>query len=1463
MESLQAVPQVTSTPFDEILSEIDSQIAKPSRQSVGASTHLTEPSNNDLHLLVPPSLEPFFRQSYFLSFDNLKSFQTLVETTLSLSETSATKAHEPPHRNPLNQSAMKMSLTASVALKSMSYRRDDTARLATTLDTVKAHVNCSTQVFDNLNQTAQTALSRLDALRRKQSSKPTHKRSRAAQKLQTPLALSQVLPLGRDLPRNSRIPSTPMGPVSPHSRGETHTVTGGKIRSQRKDTTHTAMKEAMKILTQTRSVSSGHYRHTNPPCHTAVLRTEQMESAFFNRTLPPLSINDLEIQSLIDIKTISTILTNTSRPCRICRSPRHRRARSLPPLRLSPPASQISQDAFETSSSSLSWHVVSILVEQYLSDILTSIHKITRTSRLHPETRKTLPSSFSLKMHPRRPLSIRKHDLTTQALFQPVQATVSNQRALTEYANRFEMTQNHWRPHLPREILTATGIISFPTRLATDNTTTLTSLPPILSNFLHAIHSLPVNPEARLDPVHQHSLDEVEITILSVLSLFLTNGFFTNTRLPLPTATSYASLQRALQLTLHILHCFRKAQSHPSPRRRKRRQYSSDPFHLFLSSMTDDGVKLPLTTHISLGDFDQVLTKAQRQLRIILRKYPHALVRAGQPAVGASYSVESLPPSSLASPAFLEQVLHVISLESQIVPNSILTFPSTGSPLHQRPGSTLPRAKAVTAFTLLLHPLFWRLHPSLITQSGGMHTLRNLVDRSFSSFSLFLQPQTDSDNKQFTGGSTSSPRQIQADLFKQSNTTHQTTKELLFQIPRSTEKEILPTDRPLSSEPTDADHSTLFHPQSTKPTPIRSIDHHIATPAAYSSLSPLAILTLARIRASLAARTISRAYLRLRRRRQGEENEEIAEFVEKADQFVKSVLLNARPSPAIEIKLAVSKGTTDRILDKTQWMARIIFIQACIRRHLVQRRIHHQKQAAGVIQRALQRNVAQRKLRKVKSRQMFQNRQEQKHKHGLFFSLHSQFLVMYERKTLDHLSFDRMNQITHAIYKLLASFSNIPLDRHHPRQTEHVHFPIANPSAHHANRLMYAVASFSHKASLEQEKSWAQLHDSLLSQFLPLFVQHLNASARQPQQTPLFTAETELRHFSNTQDGSPTGRPNTNTDDWEAWMETNNLLDDSSPDITLLRPSRPKTQLTAFQDALLQCPRLDQPYLHSQSASFDGMSSFDPYNALLPTDSGIFGMSAYLNHSSFGKGKAVGGDSTDHIRSNHSHATGPVKFSMDIDPTASSPLFIIADDENDDFSSSLHSTSPHSHNSHPSEHDSPSSHSQTDSDADRSSCSSESFYDDLSQDDSDLTLFLDESNFVKSQPRNALPEDFDTSQLPVISADELAKHNTAEDLWVAIGGVVYDCTNFKHRVGMAPIIRAAGTDITDTFNRIHSNFVKPATLPGVKVMGFFREKPTKPVDVEPLPEMNEDEDKLFSLKFVSKEQTSKQETNRI
>jgi cytochrome b involved in lipid metabolism len=59
--------------------------------------------------------------------------------------------------------------------------------------------------------------------------------------------------------------------------------------------------------------------------------------------------------------------------------------------------------------------------------------------------------------------------------------------------------------------------------------------------------------------------------------------------------------------------------------------------------------------------------------------------------------------------------------------------------------------------------------------------------------------------------------------------------------------------------------------------------------------------------------------------------------------------------------------------------------------------------------------------------------------------------------------------------------------------------------------------------------------------------------------------------------------------------------------------------------------------------------------------------------------------------------------------------------------------------------------------------------------------------------------------LPRITPQEVAKHNTPDDLWIVIRNVVYDCTEFQrfHPGGEKLLLACAGRDATEVYDRFH------------------------------------------------------------
>lgn len=80
---------------------------------------------------------------------------------------------------------------------------------------------------------------------------------------------------------------------------------------------------------------------------------------------------------------------------------------------------------------------------------------------------------------------------------------------------------------------------------------------------------------------------------------------------------------------------------------------------------------------------------------------------------------------------------------------------------------------------------------------------------------------------------------------------------------------------------------------------------------------------------------------------------------------------------------------------------------------------------------------------------------------------------------------------------------------------------------------------------------------------------------------------------------------------------------------------------------------------------------------------------------------------------------------------------------------------------------------------------------------------LDESDVVSTKA--PVPP----QELRLIDRAELAAHNTEASYWIAIDGMVYDVTNFKHPGGLHRIRLHAGTDATSAFQTVrHSSRAK-------------------------------------------------------
>ncbi|KAM0792589.1 hypothetical protein ACM66B_005250 [Microbotryomycetes sp. NB124-2] len=92
-----------------------------------------------------------------------------------------------------------------------------------------------------------------------------------------------------------------------------------------------------------------------------------------------------------------------------------------------------------------------------------------------------------------------------------------------------------------------------------------------------------------------------------------------------------------------------------------------------------------------------------------------------------------------------------------------------------------------------------------------------------------------------------------------------------------------------------------------------------------------------------------------------------------------------------------------------------------------------------------------------------------------------------------------------------------------------------------------------------------------------------------------------------------------------------------------------------------------------------------------------------------------------------------------------------------------------------------------------------------------------DASALPEPPQAMLP----TSQLRLITGDEIKKHTTTDSAWVVIDGVVLDVTDFleSHPGGMEQIVDNLGKDISPLFNRLHASDVLQKTLPNLTVAG--------------------------------------------
>ncbi|CAH6721349.1 cytochrome b2, mitochondrial [[Candida] jaroonii] len=100
-------------------------------------------------------------------------------------------------------------------------------------------------------------------------------------------------------------------------------------------------------------------------------------------------------------------------------------------------------------------------------------------------------------------------------------------------------------------------------------------------------------------------------------------------------------------------------------------------------------------------------------------------------------------------------------------------------------------------------------------------------------------------------------------------------------------------------------------------------------------------------------------------------------------------------------------------------------------------------------------------------------------------------------------------------------------------------------------------------------------------------------------------------------------------------------------------------------------------------------------------------------------------------------------------------------------------------------------------------------------------LFLTSSIIIGSSAIWSTREPIDNDIQIRISVDEVMKHNTIDDCWIAINGLVFDVTRFliSHPGGAERIFKYAGKDASGAFSQIHSTEVLDKMVEHIECLG--------------------------------------------
>ncbi|KAL8715310.1 MAG: hypothetical protein Q9225_006417, partial [Loekoesia sp. 1 TL-2023] len=92
----------------------------------------------------------------------------------------------------------------------------------------------------------------------------------------------------------------------------------------------------------------------------------------------------------------------------------------------------------------------------------------------------------------------------------------------------------------------------------------------------------------------------------------------------------------------------------------------------------------------------------------------------------------------------------------------------------------------------------------------------------------------------------------------------------------------------------------------------------------------------------------------------------------------------------------------------------------------------------------------------------------------------------------------------------------------------------------------------------------------------------------------------------------------------------------------------------------------------------------------------------------------------------------------------------------------------------------------------------------------------------------------------LLSTEEIAKHNTAKDLWIVVDGQVWDMTEFapEHPGGIGIILQYAGHDASQSYNELHAPSLLPKTLTTSKLIGTLDTSTISDSWAKPPPQKN-------------------------